>query len=465
MSSNDRIPDLMKLGEIQTDMAQVVTTDIIEPSVVSDSFARFTLDRRVGFLHSNSKIALSVVPLTNAKAYFPLNIGVGSLIQRAVLKIGQRTISETQDFAHLHAYSSLFITNENNKEREQYLSQRAIAHKNVNGDMTNLLYADRVGIDNGVETNFTGASQGVFLHKFQEIDATDADTIKQSPVYSIYLSDLFGMLKSFQLPAYMLDEPIFVELTFTPPLTSIADGVTNQSQRCCTNLTGTEAVSYAIDQNELKMIYDSISYDGEVMEKYREQNKSISFSFKEYTLAKRTGVQTDFANLVFNVGGNGRLVSKCIIGLEANANFVSRSLINGYGSFAPVNGEEATLNLLYNDRYEFSHDRSNNALLFSTTQQSEGAVPMVTRGEYSREAGALTITTHGFEGNIQNTGLSGRFFWNSIRPNRAERVNSRGMDLTYKNPNLTAGTYTLRVWLELLKVCELVDGKMTSRFA
>ena len=116
MSSNDRIPDLMKLGEIQTDMAQVVTTDIIEPSVVSDSFARFTLDRRVGFLHSNSKIALSVVPLTNAKAYFPLNIGVGSLIQRAVLKIGQRTISETQDFAHLHAYSSLFLTNENNKK-------------------------------------------------------------------------------------------------------------------------------------------------------------------------------------------------------------------------------------------------------------------------------------------------------------------------------------------------------------
>ena len=48
MSSNDRIPDLMKLGEIKTDMAQVVTTDIIEPSVVSDSFARFTLDRRVG---------------------------------------------------------------------------------------------------------------------------------------------------------------------------------------------------------------------------------------------------------------------------------------------------------------------------------------------------------------------------------------------------------------------------------
>ena len=120
--AQDDTPDLMDLSQMNVDLAQTVSTDIIEPSVFSQSFARFTLDRRVGFLHSNSKITLSVIPATgNASAYFPANIGVASLIQKCALKIGQRTISETQDFAHLHAYSSLFLTNENNLEREQYL--------------------------------------------------------------------------------------------------------------------------------------------------------------------------------------------------------------------------------------------------------------------------------------------------------------------------------------------------------
>jgi hypothetical protein len=90
-----------------------------------------------------------------------------------------------------------------------------------------------------------------------------------------------------------------------------------------------DAVAYQINQNEVKLIYDSITYDGEIMQKYAEQNKKLVFQYFDYRLAKRTGNQTEFADLTFPLGGNGRLVSKVFFGLQKNENFTPLSLCNG----------------------------------------------------------------------------------------------------------------------------------------
>ena len=201
------------------------------------------------------------------------------------------------------------------------------------------------------------------------------------------------------------------------------------------------------------------------MEKYRQQNPSISFQFSEYSLAKRTGLDTAFTGLKFNVGGKGRLCSRVIYGLQPDADILSRSFCNSYRGNAPSAGNNLTMNLLYNDRYLFSQDRSNNALLFSTTQQSEGAVPMLLRQEYSNEVIA-TITADTIQGMSQRDNLSGDFFWNSVRLNRSERINNQGITLEYANAGLTgAETYTLRVWVESLKVATIKEGKFDCYFA
>ena len=460
----ERVPNLMRLGEISSDMAQNVSTDVIEPSVFSQSFCRFTLDRRIGFLHSNSKITLSLIPRlasTNI-GYYPLNIGVGSLIQSARLLIGQKVVSSVEDFSHFHAYQSMFLTNENNKEREQFLSQRCIAHQQMSteANIHNPLAASTIALDTGLDiANPNGGGLEQKLHQFQVMEA-DADVDKQneSPVYSIYLSDIFPMLREYSLPAYLIKEPIFVELTWQPKTTSLG-ATANSSLRQCTDGAGSQTEAWDIDQNECRMIYDSISYDGEIMRQYAEQNRNSSFQYKEYNLAKRTGDQTQFTNLVFPVGGNGMLVSKVIYGITGNNDYESRRLLNGFVSHAPTVGNKLTTNLLYNDRYEFTVDRNNMALQFSTTQQSEGAVPMVCRGEYSNEAtGELSVAT--FEGNQQKSGLEQRFCWNSIRLNRGQRINTKGIDLIYKT-TLAADDYTLRVWVEHLKVATLQDGEFT----
>ncbi len=207
------------------------------------------------------------------------------------------------------------------------------------------------------------------------------------------------------------------------------------------------------------------------MQKYAEQNKQLTFSYVDYRLAKRTGDQTAFSDLSFPIGGNGRLVSKVMFALQPHSSLVPRSLLLGNSARAPDPDQELTVNLRYNDRFEFSVDRSNKALLFHTTQQAEGQVPMVMRDEYSKSGTTASptkmLTTDTFEGHAQSSdiGLYGNFNWTAIKPNRNERVNNQGMDLVYKSPTLPAGNYTLRVYVELLKVATVSAGQFNCYFA
>ena len=134
--SSDRIPDLIKIGAIPSEYGQMLHTDVIDPVTFSQNRVRFTLSRVAGFLHSNSKVTLAVTPLTTTTAFYPLNIGVSNLIKSAALRIGNQTVCEIDDYDQFHAYQSMFISNEDNKEREQFLSQRCISHKPIYDDRT-----------------------------------------------------------------------------------------------------------------------------------------------------------------------------------------------------------------------------------------------------------------------------------------------------------------------------------------
>lgn len=464
--SQDRIPDLIRIGDIPSEYGQILQTDIIDPATKSQTKARFTLNRVAGFLHSNSKITLGCTPLTNTSSYYPLQIGVGQLIQSAELRIGSQTVCSVQDFASLHAYHSLFLTNENNREREQYLSQRCINHKQFYTDTSDTA-APSYGLDLGRNPTDNGAG----LHEsellpFQQHDATSAQTISEAPIYSIYLSDLFPFLKFNQLPAFMIKDEIHIDLVFTDFKTSLGAGTV--SNRMCCHSGGTEDISYSIDLDELKLIYDSISYDGEIMRKYEEQNKTLSFSYVDYRIAKRTQAAAAFADFSLQIGGNGRLVSKVIAGVQKHTNYQSRSLLLGDGvSKATTGVNQLSVNLTYNDRDEFPTDRSNEGVLFHTTQAAEGQVPFVSRAEYSSQ-GETGLTNGTFEGHVHRdstTGLYQNFKWVAIKPNRGERINNKGINLMYDSSSMIAGDYTLRVYLELLKVATIKDGQFNCYFA
>jgi len=448
MDVQDDVPNLIEVGEIPANYAMRIETDILEPVVSSDTFARFSLQRK-GFLSSMSKLTFSLIPNAgNDEAFVPLGIGIFSCIKNATLKIGQTTVCETQSANLLAAYQSLFTTNESNKEREQFVNGRSISHESIfttNDDSRSATF----GLSNG--KSYNGDNLDVLNYA-----KMDGGRPKESPVYSLFLSDLFPFLKSNQLPAYMFgtDQEIHVELTFSNSI----------NQRACIASGDTSGLPYLIDTTELKMIYDTIYYQGDVMERYRQQNAAgISFSYVDYRLSTFTGAETAFSDQVFQVGGNGRLVNKVIVGVVNSTRADDESILNGYLSNAPSDGNKLTLNLRYNDRFVFSIDRDNPALLFHTVKETEGMVPFVMRGEYSNEGQGM-ITAKTFQLHDQKVGLEGAFNWTSIRLNRDERVNNKGIELTYKN-TLTAGNYTLYVWTELKKTAQLVNGQFSTFFA
>ena len=141
-SLSTQTPDLMKLGAIPADLAQDVETDVLDPVVFSQNFCRFTLQNK-GFLHSFSRLtfALKTSNAANMNATYPVNVGVHSLINRATLKIGAKTICEIEDFNSYMAYKSLFIANDINKERESVLTGRIMNHEfdydNASGTIAN----------------------------------------------------------------------------------------------------------------------------------------------------------------------------------------------------------------------------------------------------------------------------------------------------------------------------------------
>jgi hypothetical protein len=326
--STDRIPDLIKIGAIPSSYGQMLHTDVIDPVTFSQNRVRFTLQRVAGFLHSNSKITLSLIPNTTTSAYYPLNIGVSNLVQHARLSIGNKTVCEIDDYTHFHQYQSLFISNEDNKEREQFLSQRCINHKPIYADATTTNSAPKIGLDVGRNPVVAaGGGAGAFeLLPFMKHSAATAQTIAHAPVYSVYLSDLFPFLKFNQLPMFMLNEEVHIDITFTPP-TDSSTGVALSRRMCIPAAEAATAIEYQVNQNEVKLIYDSITYDGDIMQKYASQNPKLTFQYVDYRLAKRTGNQAAFTDLTFSLGGNGRLVSKVILGLQKNENFTPVSLL------------------------------------------------------------------------------------------------------------------------------------------
>ena len=54
------------------------------------------------------------------------------------------------------------------------------------------------------------------LLPFQLHNSTSAQTISEAPVYSVYLSDLFPFLKFNQLPLFMIDQEVHIDIEFQP---------------------------------------------------------------------------------------------------------------------------------------------------------------------------------------------------------------------------------------------------------
>jgi len=500
-----QIPDLVRIGAVTTDTAINVQTDILDPVIFSESEARFVLDNK-GILHSNSRITLSTDGLaqTNAsgRAYYPANIGVHSLIQRAALRVGTKTICEIEDFNHYAAYESVFLPPDAVKEREQVMNGRFLTIEpalNERGDALinasnsasiteKLTEARSIKIDNGKDPISLSASsvQGAVADGGRWYQPVNASTVpqpngiiwdwqdeKNKPTFSILLADLFPFLKMNQLPLYMMSEQVSIHLTFTPRVTGTV-GLT--SQRVCTTAGPDLSKDVVLVRSDCQMIADYIFYPQDMMEQYRQANSTMTFQYVDYQFVKRTVSVAEFsAGLIQNLGGAGRVVNKVIIATESSdlgADF-SQSLMNRYHSKGPAfdanSVGQVTINLKYNDNFLYPIDVKNVARQYHNVFSAEGRVPYITRDLYRGE-GQLArnhATVKGsvsFENYSAKDELANHQFYTAYRLNKGERVNSRGIEL-YDTRHQMGDSCTLRAYLQVVKIATLRDGVFESMFA
>ena len=116
--TQDNVPDLVKVGSIPSNLQIDYDTTVYEPVTKSQSFLRFQIDNK-GILHSNSKLTISMASGIAETAFFPFGVGVNSLIERATLKCGGKTLSEIDDWNHYMGYRSMFIAAEITKTENQ----------------------------------------------------------------------------------------------------------------------------------------------------------------------------------------------------------------------------------------------------------------------------------------------------------------------------------------------------------
>ena len=474
------VPNLLRVGTIPDNTAIDVETDILDSVVFNQTFCRFQLQNK-GILHSNSKISISasITSGSNVRAFYPVNVGVHSLINRAVLKAGTKTLCEVEDFAHFSAYQSIFISGEHNKEREAYTTGRVMNHEPFyqNGSKSGESFGNASLIG---QQNASALAKGLMVDRdldqfqgdaeyddvdepFGDVRLNNFQTLGYNPQFQITLSDLFPFLKTSQLPLYMMKEPVSLELFWTPK---------SEKNRFVAEQAQTYNFEADIVQTKTQMIADYIYYPQEMMEQYAAQNQSLSFAYVDYRLAKRTVTESSARNLILNIGGAGRICNKVVQMLTFDADDGDVEILANFSSVGPApdlaienlaskNGS-LTSNLRYNDHFLFPVDVDNNARHFHNIVQTEGKVPFVTRQEYSGEG---LVLGGKFEGYDQATVLTNAFFYIANRLNRNERVNSRGIEAYVDYQTLSAGSYTIRFFIEHVRMAELRNGVLNIEYA
>ena len=522
-SGGGDIPDLVKIGTIPTDTAIDVTTEILEPVSFSQNECRFVLSNK-GILHSNSRITFALAgdvfnAITAGKnAFLPINVGIASLLQRVRLTIGGKTVSELENFGDYMAYESTFISPEQNKEREQVFTSRVglgvrpslderqlsysvagnAASAAARGNIESNTSATQICVDNGTDFNYHPTAVDAVLPSTTL--PTPSRSVKswcaesEKGVFSILIADLFPFLKMNQLPLFMLSEQVMIHLTFTAQVSGLlggAAGTTAGSKRICSTLDDSAIATppvrgdrdASIVRNDVAMVADYIFYPQEMMLQYQQSNANMNFSYIDYQFVQRTVPEATFtAQLIQNVGGAGRICNKVCVQV-VNKTPTDRGLINNYGSDGPLvtalqTGLVST-NLRYNDLFLFPIDVTNSARHFHNILMTEGRMPHTTRdlysgqGQLAKEAkfggfekfpmgSAYTFvdgTTSPLDCDVRSRGQ-----WYCYRLNRNERVNSRGIEV-YDRRTTMSGSSTFRAWIQVVRMAQLVDGKMVVAYA
>ena len=260
MSYSVKIPDALLTKPMPSIDTMTIDTSILEPLVVSKTFCRFQLERR-GILDSGSAIQLGiVVPELDGseKVCLPIKTGIHCAVNRAILRIGEKVIAITDDYAKYQTIHRSFKTSEEKSQKEMVTkgTMDVMAPSPDEATVADGKYSLR---DTTVTKN---AADVEFITPEEQFMPTN--NVVSTPFFHIKLSELFPMMKNVQLPLYLIDQPCVIELFFN---TQDATSAQNGTLACIDSVSQTAGTYRAanVAPESLKFLCDYLTYTDERM--------------------------------------------------------------------------------------------------------------------------------------------------------------------------------------------------------
>jgi hypothetical protein len=259
---SNKIPDSLLVRPLPSIDTMTIDSAILEPIVSSTSHCRFVLENR-GILDSGSAIQIGVIVpglAANNVACLPIKTGIHAAVNRAILRIGEKVIAISDDYAKYATVHRAFKTPEEKSQKEM-----------VTKGCIDVLAPD-VGAGT-VQSDGQYALRDVETAPIGGVDMTVPfeqfrlkATVEETPFFHIKLSDLFPMMKNIQLPLYLIDQPCVIELFFNTQTTSIED-YGNLAIIDNTTMTGLGGTSLAaqVAPESLRFLCDYLTYTDERM--------------------------------------------------------------------------------------------------------------------------------------------------------------------------------------------------------
>ena len=313
-----------------------------KPRSINNNTATFRIENSGILDFKSSRLVLQANSTTanDDMVAYVANCGVASLIQTATLKCG-KVICTSQNYGNYFSIVHNSFTSNNDKtEKDRYL------YGTFNGF--------KVGIDNGND-NYKGISFAPSNSMKSTVNSL-ADTNDKGSSFSIELSKIFPGFISTDIPLYLLNQNLEIEIVFTPENT-IGDRAI-----LCDN-AGTATDKNVIAQDEVMLIEDHHFFSDMRMEQirdaYRQNGYSAPYNDLISTRDALTASSTDQLRTNHQISGAGKMVDSILCAnpiTDETFNAVSRAF-GKYGSDSCL--EKKTFNLTINNKKQFPIDVTN----------------------------------------------------------------------------------------------------------
>lgn len=370
--SNMKLPAALMTKPIPAISTMNVETNILDPLIVNNSFARFVLERK-GILDAGSTFtfALTCDAAADAddKCFLPIRTGINGLIKQAVLKVGTKVLAQTTDFNFYETMRRQFKTCEE-KELKDMVKV---------GTMDNL---EPENSGNGLYqmsgTEFPTALPAATDGLVQSFIAIKSDAT-QTPVFQVKLSDLFPMARNLQLPLFVINEQVSVEFTFETQgaaqegkVASFADGYADS-----------KAISVSVLNTQF--LADYLTYDDATMDETAKMVMSdtgMILPYEDLLLTTATlPASASTTKSVSDIAVANRRVRAILTHISDNS---TNTLLGKYAS--PAANVPEAYNLRINDVLHYPRPIQREALKYTQLSQVFGVDLNVNNAEYSLDA-------------------------------------------------------------------------------